>query len=424
MQTDYFHPQIEEAGLELQIRRVRENQKLLASRSTEEIILLLDAFGNALSTSDWNQIEGLAFLSLWLRKQNLSKLLEVSFGSREEALDAFLHVHRIHLRAAPRGLIGHWIAGNIPTLSLFSFALSVLAKNGNLVRVSQSCIQETSLLLSALADVQLHQDGKTLSGKSLLDSACFFHFPSDDVGLNRKLSLACDARVIWGGPEAVQEILQLPRPEHSEDIIFGPKFSIVVVDRPTLESVELQEKLATSLVRETIMFDQQACSSPQIVFLEGDWAMARDFARRVEKEFARRSDIRPKQDIGESSANRILAARSEYAMSDHRDVFAAMDLNHTVFLDSDIELTEGLQSRSLFLRVVPSLFEIIPLLSPKIQTIGIAISDDIRRLEFCEQAAKQGVSRCVHLGIMNAFDIPWDGMNVLDRMVRWVVLHV
>ena len=63
--------------------------------------------------------------------------------------------------------------------------------------------------------------------------------------------------------------------------------------------------------------------------------------------------------------------------------------------------------------------EVIPLLSPKIQTIGTAVADEQRREHFTTAAALKGVARCVSPGLMNLYDSPWDGMLPLHRLVRW-----
>ena len=44
-----------------------------------------------------------------------------------------------------------------------------------------------------------------------------------------QLSALADVRVAWGGREAVEAIMNLPRRFGTEDIVFGPKTSFVVV---------------------------------------------------------------------------------------------------------------------------------------------------------------------------------------------------
>jgi len=63
--------------------------------------------------------------------------------------------------------------------------------------------------------------------------------------------------------------------------------------------------------------------------------------------------------------------------------------------------------------------EVIPLLDSSIQSVGLGLKDS-RKLEFAEMAIGRGVERLPDLGRMTHFDSPWDGMYVMERMVRWV----
>jgi hypothetical protein len=56
-----------------------------------------------------------------------------------------------------------------------------------------------------------------------------------------------------------------------------------------------------------------------------------------------------------------------------------------------------------------------------IQTIGLAL-DGPRRLPFAHAAAQRGADRFPEIGRMTHFETPWDGLFVLDRMVRWITL--
>ena len=46
------------------------------------------------------------------------------------------------------------------------------------------------------------------------------------------------------------------------------------------------------------------------------------------------------------------------------------------------------------------------------------------RRAFAEAVSARGVDRIVPLGRMHDFDLPWDGVLALNRLVRWVILKV
>jgi hypothetical protein len=67
---------------------------------------------------------------------------------------------------------------------------------------------------------------------------------------------------------------------------------------------------------------------------------------------------------------------------------------------------------------------IIPLLSPKVQTVGLACGNGEEAKAFAEAAAAAGVARCVRPGIMNLYESPWDGKLLINQLVRWVALKI
>ena len=178
-------------------------------------------------------------------------MLRASFGEREAALDGFVEDGGRRIRAAPRGVVAQWIAGNIPTLAIFSFVLAALAKNVTLVRVPRESLPIVARMLGKLAEVP--------GGALILDGAAFFYFPGEDRALHAALSLAADARVVWGGADTLGAVLGLPRHEHCEDIVFGPKFSVGLVDGAGRARLVGGGDAARALIRDVMLFDQAAC---------------------------------------------------------------------------------------------------------------------------------------------------------------------
>ena len=110
-------------------------------------------------------------------------------------------------------------------------------------------------------------------------------------------------------------------------------------------------------------------------------------------------------------------------MDPSRDVLASSGgANWTVCMDREVSLKEAVQSRTVFLTEVESWREVLPLLSPKVQTVGIAFADRDDALAFAEAATAAGVARCVRPGLMNNYESPWDGKLLLNQLVRWVTM--
>ena len=385
---------------------------------TGAIVALLDAAGRRMVSNEYAGIQGIAFLSGWLRRATTSKTLDIDLGNYVDALDSTVTRGGIQLRAAPRGLVCHWIAGNIPTLAVFSWALAALAKNASILRIPEGSWDTVQHLFRAIESASAEWGGGTYYGHDLLAHSALVHFESDNLGSQHAMSLAADCRVIWGGSDAVQAIFSYPRLDHCEDVVFGPKFSIAVVDRCAADDDSVLRPMIRGIVRDAIMFDQAACSSPQILFVEAGSTDLDRIGELVEREF--QTAIRTGGTaISDSTAARIISARATYALTDDCSVRTPADLSYTVLMERGAKLRDAVQGRTLFLIGVDDLMKVISLLSAKIQTIGAAFGDRGRYASFAEAAAIQGVARIVKPGSMNLYEVPWDGMMPISRLIRW-----
>jgi len=394
----------------------------LEALPTAAIVGLLDDAAQRMFRPDCRGIEGLAFLTAWLRRNNLERVLTTNFGDKQDALDRPVADAGSALRAAPRGLVGHWVAGNVPTLALFSWALATLGKNPSILRIAANSVGAVRLLFDAVAQARYSWQGRDYTGTELLAHTSVLHFPSESAALNTGLSLACDARVIWGGSEAVRAVRALETLEHCEDLVFGPKFSLALADRACLANSDRRHELVRTLAREVAAFEQAACSSPQILFLEGSIAEHGRWLEELHAALADQQRRTPRTLVAETAAARIVRLRASYGLMSNRRVLASKGTEHSILAADGAELVEAVQARTLFVRGVERLDDCLPLLSPKIQTLGLAIDDPQLATRFAEQAAHRGVARCVPIGSMNYFETPWDGMLPVSRLVRWVRL--
>ena len=385
--------------------------KLRALRISE-IVGLLDNLGAVLLKSEVRDLEGMMFLARWLRTSNLERILSLSFRDTG-VLSGFSREGGKYIRAQPRGNVSHWIAGNVPTLGFFSLFQSLLVGNSNVLRVPMESVDAASKILGIMKD--------TPSG-DLMDSFSVVTFPSSDVSSNEHLSMIADARVVWGGKEAVESITGLPRKPHCEDVVFGPKYSFSVIDSRALESENL-DRILRRLVNDILIFDQSACSSPHVLFFERTMA-PEDLLERLAREFRNAVKKKPKTSVDTSTASKIITKRAEYALDTERDVRASRANDWTILFDEKFQLEEPVQSRTLFVKPVASVLDVADLITSRIQTLGCAVHDEDKLFRLAEEATRRGVARCVPFGRMHFYETPWDGIMILSRLVRWCSLSV
>ncbi len=413
-----------ENGTQRLVAELREGQKRLRSISVDDLIGICDAASQAWIRPD-NDVArtvggmGLGFLPLWLRRGNLEALVTQALRGDRTSADTFvsLNGNGKRLRAQPRGLLVHWVAGNVPLLGMISVIQGLLTKNANLVKVSRQNAGVLPYFLEALSRVTYRRaDGDEFPGTLLTNAVRAVYADRDDPAAS-ELSAVADVRVAWGGREAVEAIMNLPRRFGTEDIVFGPKTSFVVIGAEALASEASARQVAAMVARDTVALGQRGCNSPHTIFVErgGDLTPAA-FAAILGTELERvtRNAV---PDLGAKEAFQILGWRAEYDM--RGEAWYSDGVRWSVFYsEEDRGLAQACYGRSLFVRPVDSIFDVVPLCSVNTQTAGLALG--ARRLALAEELTAHGVERCPEVGSMSLYDAPWDGMYPIDRMVRWV----
>jgi len=82
------------------------------------------------------------------------------------------------------------------------------------------------------------------------------------------------------------------------------------------------------------------------------------------------------------------------------------------------EWCKPIYSRVLMVHEVNHIDEALAHIEDFIQTIGIAAPED-KAIAFANAASAKGVARFPLLGRMLNFEMPWDGMFLIDRLVKW-----
>ena len=406
------------------INELEKNREKIYSYPTGAIVKIIDEYSRILSKDrKLLSYEGVAFLVLWLKKINIEKILRLNL-EKQDYLDDFIQIEDDKfIKALPRGLVCHFMAGNVPTLSIYYLIQSLLCKNVNLIRVPLENIKIVTELLKPLKDITVDFEGISYPGLVLLESTSLINFPSKDIKLNTQMSLAADVRVICGGEEAVNTLSVLPKKTTCKDIIFGPKYSFAVFEKSAVESHDLCKTL-DAFVKDIISFDQKACSSPQVLFIEKSNLSLKEVALLLSQAMDKISKRYPRNIMDEGTCAKIINKRGEYLLSLEKDIICGIDLQYTILIDKEINLEEPIQCRTIFLKEIGNILDVSTLITSRIQTIGIACADKKKIMDFANKVSLKGVDRVVKVGFMNLYDSPWDGTLFMSEVVKWTSLNL
>jgi hypothetical protein len=371
------------------------------------------AFSDAVSRRLFSAPAGRAYpelrvLAYWLRRAAVQRLGE-SFGG--EAPQGTVSV--------PRGLAFHVPPTNVDTMAVYSLALSLLAGNRNLVRISPRRRLPMEALLAALR--------QTLADDRFADiraGTALVSYGHEDAP-TALASSAADVRVLWGGDEAIATLRRFAVRPDAKDIAFRDRFSFAVVDaRAWREAPESQRtELAKAVYDDAYWFDQMGCASPRLIVWCGDAALADaagdDLYARLGRRLAERAYRLETAAVMGKLTYAFGAVVDRPVLSSRR---AGNELT-VLRLDTLESFDRSHPGAGLFFEaVVPKLLDLADFVTSKDQTMTAFGFSDADLQAFVAAANGRGVDRIVPFGRALAFDRVWDGVDLLAELTRRVAV--
>jgi len=400
------------AGAAQQLREIAKQKQIVP----QLILDIFDQWAAALDGRELHDVPGVTFLRLWLRRGNLEPILLRELGAN--ALHGgWREDGRAKLRAFPLGVVGHWPAANVEIQPILSLTCALLGGNGCMVRVPSGLLGVTQQVMDKLQEVD-----RTGSLTERIFLAGFNHSRLD---LHEAMARAVDGAMIWGGAEAVSQVRGLPFPHWARILVFGPRLSAAAMDAESWGDRAERASWCRRIARDVWQFDQQACSSPQTLFLErGAGCDPAEFVEDLKRAFEEENRHHPRLQIEPALASAICLARASWLLDDveNRALFPASP-DWTVLLGKGTEIPNPTQGRTLSVLVVDDLLPVISKFDRTLQTLGLGVKDAGREDMLAQAAGRSGVDRIVKLGRMHVFGSPWDGTELIRPMVR-LVRHV
>jgi hypothetical protein len=384
--------------------------------SARAVLELFEKWSGALQGNGMESVPGTAFLRLWLRQGTLEPILERELG-RDVLNGGWRKEGHAKLRAFPLGTVGHWPAGNIEIQPVLSLTCALLGGNACLVRVPTGLIEATHRLMERLRVVDA--TGMLLERIKLVS----FDHSRDDLQV--AMARNVDGAMIWGGDDAVSRVRALPFPHWTRIAVFGPRLSVAAIDAEVWNNPSERSSWCQRIARDVWQFDQQACSSPQVLFLErGDCGDVEEFVEELRQAFQAENRAHPRHEIHAALTSAICLARASWLLDNVANkAWFSQSPDWTILLGEGTDIPKPTQGRTLTILLVNDLLKVISKLDGAVQTLGLAIGDTEKEEALAEAAARRGVDRIVKLGRMHVFASPWDGMDLIRPMVR-VVRHV
>ncbi|MEI5098304.1 acyl-CoA reductase [Streptomyces sp. PmtG] len=316
---------------------------------------------------------------------------------------------------APVGLLVHIAPGNAAAVAPLSVVEGLLTGNVNVLKTSSG---DTLLAQHLLAELAAADPTGALARRIVA-----LRFSSSRQDWLRLMCAPADAIAVWGGENAVAGIAELA-PPGCRLVEWGHKISFAYLTRDVWQDPTTLDALAADVCR----LDQQACSSPQVVYLDTEntedvFAFAEAFAPVLAKASAAAAPaVCPDAAEEAEITTTELLARLEQHLGLTK-VVAADDGTWRVLADTRPALTASPLHRSIWVKPLPAR-DITATLRPMrryLQTAAVGGSrTDIARLSRTLFTA--GALRVTPVGgMLDSYDgEPHDGVYALPRYSRRV----
>lgn len=403
-------PYSESAELSSILNRLAEAPCL--SPFSEELTAMFDGLSSALfSDAEAKKFPELQALAFFIRRSAIRSLWK-DFAESGEQPDTV----RI-----PCGKVFHLAPGNVDTLFVYSWFLSAITGNTNIVRLSQRSSQPATIICRLLNQVL---SGFSNEIKSSISMISYGH----DEEITSLISQSIDLRVIWGGDRSVEAIRTASLPVHARELVFPDRYSIALISSTAFLDLDNDGKLRLlhDFFNDSYWFDQAACSSPRQIFFLGDnktnSEASDQFQLHLQEELLRR-DFQLEAGAAVEKLTDVYECLLQVPVQKlhfQTNELAVMDLA-VAAAERQSPLPDKHASRgSFYTSHISTLDELIPVLTRKVQTLtyfGFA-REELKT--FARKINGRGIDRMVPIGQALSFDRFWDGLDLLAEFTRLV----
>lgn len=357
-----------------------------------------------------NELSSQIFKSIEAR--NYSDVITFAYWCRKSAVISYAKEYADLDRRIGRGMVFHIAPSNVPVNFAFSLAAGLLAGNKNVVRLSSKDFPQVDLICDAIEkSFEKYPD--------MMNYVYPVRYDKDSDCTNI-LSRYCSVRVIWGGDNTIREIRKSELSARAFDITFADRFSFCVIQSDDYMKIENKAAVASDFYNDTYFSDQNACTSPHIIFWLGNSVIEAKqiFWKELQKIVDDKYSIQPVQAVGKLDAFCLAAMRNRCGLLKNPTKNNLVRIELKELNKSVMEC--HYHSGFFFEYNLNDITDIQMLCDKKCQTISYVgnIADSLREVVF--KTGIDGVDRIVPVGQTMDFSLIWDGYDLIHTMSRVV----
>ena len=342
-------------------------------------------------------------------------VISFAFWCRKSQIEAMHATFKDEYIRLGRGIAFHISPGNVPVNAFYSFAFGLLSGNANIVRLASKKSGAVDSILTVINQLFAEPQFSSLAATN-----AFIRYDRDNLDATKQLSARCDARIIWGGDAAINDIRKSPISPRTHEIAFADRYSFAVLDAKTIAALSAPaiERAAVNFYNDTLLMDQNACSSPHLIaWLNGeDTAAKTRFWQAFTVYRNKKADLEPVEAVDRHTRllSGFITGPEQQLQTQADDSLLRVKL---LKLPADMDRLRGVHG--LFYEYdIKDLDDLAHIVNNKYQTLTYLGPDKIDLADFVIKNRLDGIDRIVPVGDALAINAIWDGHAVLKELTR------
>jgi hypothetical protein len=356
-----------------------------------------------------------------IESRNHGDVVAFAYWIRKSNIEMIKNKYHLAQNRVGYGMCMHIAPSNVPLNFAYSLVCSLLAGNRNIVRVPSQPYPQVDFLLRKLRGIL-----EVIKYQRVAHAVCIVRYKKNDLITKNLLSFS-DIKVIWGGDATINEIRKIVTPPYCKEVIFPDRKSVSIIDENSIFKLTNEEllKLVEKFYIDTFLFDQNACSSPRIVF----WISSninsggrKKFWSALTRIVQEKYFLDPKNLLLKFTELAQVVAESEHIKFVGRPGDKLSILEYEPKKQS---LSTQLVNRfgSFFEFDLENLVSLGAMLDNRVQTLTYFGIEPHRILETIINSKIKGVDRIVPVGKALDFDSIWDGYDLPLTLSRVISFH-
>ena len=381
----------------------KEIKKISLSPYDKEVLdFLVDLSEDLNLTKDIKNYPDIKTFAFFCRNKNLIKLKKNFLVSSRDI--------RLGL-----GLIFHITPSNIPTNFAYSLIFGLLTGNSNIVKVPSRDFKQIDIISKSINKILSKKYKKV---KEMIKIVKY----KNNESFTKKVSSICDARLIWGGDQSIENIRKYNLHASAIDLTFADRYSLCIIDTKKFLKAKYDNltRIVERFYNDTYVADQNACSSPHMVLWLGKKSHKakskfwEELSKLVEKKYNLTHDAAIEKYT--ELCKKIINDKNVKSFKTYTNNVYTIVLKN---LNGSLDTYRG-KWGFFYEYDIKKLEQIKKYINKKFQTLTYFGVEKVDLKDFIIKNKLQGIDRIVPIGQALDIGFYWDGYDINNILTRVV----